>query len=151
MIFVKKRLCRIFAAFVIAGSIFSAPAMAIDLGDILKDVAGVAVGGFVIDQIAGPINEFINTITFNKGAKVEGHTKVVPIVSLGSGTRIGAAQVSGPRQEGVSKVKAVVAIETTFRDRFRVKILIPVDSVNPIQRFVRVQGVGVSAVIDFKL
>ncbi len=151
MILLKSGVRRLIAASILSWSIFSAPAMAIDLGDVLKDVAGVAVGGFVIDQIAGPINDFINTITFNKGAKVEGHTKVVPIVSLGSGTRIGAAQVAGPRQDGVAKVKAVAAIETSFRDRFRVKILIPVDSVNPLQRFVRVQGVGVSAVIDFKL
>lgn len=152
MISIGKKIGRFTATAVLSGSLFAGtPAMAIDLGDVLKDVAGVAVGGFVIDQIAGPINDFINTITFNKGAKVEGHTKVVPIVSLGSGTRIGAAQVAGPRQDGVAKVKAVAAIETTFRDRFRVKILIPVDSVNPLQRFVRVQGVGVSAVIDFKL
>ncbi|PIE53803.1 MAG: hypothetical protein CSA35_09365 [Dethiosulfovibrio peptidovorans] len=128
-----------------------APAWAVDLEDILKDVAGVAIGGFVIDQIADPINKFINTVTLNRGAKVQGHTKVVPIVSLGSGTRIGAAQVAGPRKDGVSRVRAVAALETSFKNRFRVKILIPVDSVNPLQRFVRVQGVGVSAVIDFRL
>lgn len=152
MISFRKSAGRFVAGVLISGSLLvGSPAMALDLGDVLKDVAGVAVGGFVIDQIAGPINDFINTITFNKGAKVEGHTKVVPIVSLGSGTRIGAAQVAGPKQDGVAKVKAVAAIETTFRDRFRIKILIPVDSVNPLQRFIRVQGVGVSAVIDFKL
>ena len=31
------------------------------------------------------------------------------------------------------------------------KILVPVDSENPVQRFRRVQGVGVSAIIDFRL
>ncbi len=151
MINLKLIVGRVASVGLLLGSFLSGPAMAIDLGGLLTDVAGVAVGGFVIDQFADPINDFINTITLNKGAKVEGHTKVVPIVSLGSGTRIGAAQVAGPKKDGVSKVKAVAAIETSFKDRFRIKILIPVDSTNPLQRFVRVQGVGVSAVIDFKL
>lgn len=120
---------------------------AFDLGDLV----GVIGGGFVVSTIAGPINDFINTITLNKGVKVEGHTKVVPIVSIGSGTHIGAAQISGPRGEPVGMTKAVAQIEATFRDRLRVKILVPVDSENPVQRFRRVQGVGVSAIIDFKL
>ncbi|MCF4150695.1 hypothetical protein L2W58_02675 [Dethiosulfovibrio sp. F2B] len=143
--------CAVLAAGWITVALWTTPALAVDLGDILKDVAGVAVGGFVIDKVAGPINDFINTVTFNKGAKVEGHTKVVPIVSLGSGTRIGAAQVAGPKKDGVSRVKAVASLETSFQGRFRIKILVPVDSVNPLQRFVRVQGVGVSAIIDYKL
>ncbi|MCF4113910.1 MULTISPECIES: hypothetical protein [Dethiosulfovibrio] len=147
----SRKVCAVLAAGWIALGLWTTPASAIDLGDVLKDVAGVAVGGFVIDKVAGPINDFINTVTFNKGAKVEGHTKVVPIVSLGSGTRIGAAQVAGPKKDGVVRVKAVASLETSFRDRFRIKILVPVDSVNPLQRFVRVQGVGVSAVIDYKL
>lgn len=140
-----------FVAFAVSVTLFCGTASALDLGDILKDTIGVVAGGFVIDQIAVPLNNFINTITFNKGAKVQGYTKVVPIVSLGSGARIGAAQVAGPKQNGVNRVKAVAALEADYKDRVRVKILIPVDSENPIQRFVRVQGVGVSAVIDFKL
>ncbi len=120
---------------------------AFDLGDLV----GVIGGGFVVSAIAGPVNDFINTITLNRGVKVEGHTKVVPIVSIGSGTHIGAAQIAGPRGEPVGTTKAVAQIEATFRDRLRVKILVPVDSENPVQRFRRVQGVGVSAIIDFKL
>ena len=139
------------AAFAISATIFCGTASAIDLGDVLKDVVGVVAGGFVVDQIAVPLNNFINTITFNKGVKVEGYTKVVPIVSLGSGARIGAAQVAGPKKNGVDKVRAVAALETDYKGKVRVKILIPVDSENPIQRFVRVQGVGVAAIIDFKL
>ncbi len=121
--------------------------LALDLGDLI----GVIGGGFVVSAIAGPINDFINTITLNRGAKVEGHTKVVPIVSIGSGTHIGAAQVAGPRGEVIASTKAVAQIEATFRSRLRIKILVPIDSENPIQRFRRVQGVGVSAIIDFKL
>lgn len=117
----------------------------------LGDLIGVVGGGFLVSTIAGPINDFINTITLNKGAKVEGHTKVVPIVSIGSGTHIGAAQVAGPRGDAISSTKAVAQIESTFQKRLRVKILVPIDSENPLQRFRRVQGVGVSAIIDFKL
>ncbi|MDI9371279.1 MAG: hypothetical protein GX181_08695 [Synergistaceae bacterium] len=120
---------------------------AFDLGDLI----GVIGGGFVITTIAGPINDFINTITLNRGVKVEGHTKVVPIVSIGSGTHIGAAQVAGPKGEPVGSTKAVAQVEASFRDRLRVKILVPIDSENPLQRFRRVQGVGVSAIIDYRL
>jgi hypothetical protein len=122
-------------------------AWAFNLGDLI----GVIGGGFVVSAIAGPLNDFINTITLNKGAKVEGHTKVVPIVSIGSGTHIGAAQVAGPRGDAITSTKAVAQIEATFMDRLRVKILVPIDSENPVQRFRRVQGVGVSAIIDVRL
>ncbi|ADE57589.1 MULTISPECIES: hypothetical protein [Aminobacterium] len=140
----KKKLAAVVLAFVIS---LSGMAWAIDLGDLI----GVVGGGFIVSQVAGPLNDFINTVTFNKGAKVEGHTKVVPIVSLGSGTRIGAAQVAGPRGEAIQKTKAVAQLEVTFRDRLRTKILIPIDSENPVKQFKRVQGVGVSAIIDFRL
>ena len=122
-------------------------AWAFNLGDLI----GVIGGGFVVSAIAGPLNDFINTITLKKGAKVEGHTKVVPIVSIGSGTHIGAAQVAGPRGDAITSTKAVAQIEATFMDRLRVKILVPIDSENPVQRFRRVQGVGVSAIIDVRL
>ena len=126
---------------------FGSGAWASGLGDLI----GVVGGGFLVSAIAGPLNNFINTVTLNKGAKVEGHTKVVPIVSLGTGTRIGAAQVAGPRGDSIEKTKAVAQIEATFRDRIRAKILVPVDSENPVKQFRRVQGVGVSAIIDYKL
>lgn len=142
-----KPLRKPLAALLAAGMIFSGSAMALDL----KDLVGVVGGGFLVSAIAGPLNDFINTVTFNRGVKSEAHTKVVPIVSVGTGTRIGAAQVSGPSEDGVGNTKAVAQLEVTFRDRFRVEILIPIDSENPLERFRRVHGVGVSAVIDYKL
>ena len=140
----KKKTLALILASVLA---LSGTAWAFNLGDLI----GVVGGGFVVSAIAGPINDFINTITLNKGAKVEGHTKVVPIVSIGSGTHIGAAQVAGPRGDSINGTKAVAQIEATFQNRLRVKILVPIDSENPIQRFRRVQGVGVSAIIDLRL
>lgn len=145
MRFTKIKKC--IATILLLGVLFSGSALAVDL----KDLLGVVGGGFLVSAVAGPLNDFINTVTFNKGAKVEGHTKVVPIVSLGTGTRIGAAQIAGPKGDAVNSTKAVAQIETAFKDRLRVKILVPIDSENPLQRFRRVQGVGVSAIIDYKL
>ncbi|MBL3593237.1 MAG: hypothetical protein JMJ93_06955 [Synergistaceae bacterium] len=123
-----------------------APAQAFDLGDLI----GVVGGGLLVKTIAGPINDFINTVTLNRGVKAEGHTKVVPIVSVGSGTSIGAAQVAGPKGV-VETTKAVAQLDVSFQDRIGVKILVPIDSENPLQRFRRVQGVGVAAIIDYRL
>lgn len=120
--------------------------MAVDLGDLI----GVVGGGFLVKAVAGPINDFINTVTFNKGVGVEGSTKVVPIVSFGSGTKIGAAQVAGP-EKAVNSTKAVARLDLSFQGKIGVNVLIPIDSENPLQRFRRVQGVGVSAIIDYKL
>lgn len=125
-------------------------ASAIDLKDVLKDGALILGGGMVVKALAPQLDSFINTITFNKGAKYEGFTKVVPIVSIGSGTHIGAAQVGGVTQSAVNKTKAVAQLEGDF-NRIRAKALIPIDSENPLQQFRRVQGVGVTAIIDVEL
>jgi hypothetical protein len=123
---------------------------AIDLKDILREGALIIGGGAVVKAIAGPIDEFINTVTFNKGAKLQGATKVVPIVSMGDGTHIGAAQVGGTSKAAVDKTQAVAQIETPFKG-IRVRILVPIDALNPLSQFRRVQGVGVTAIIDVKL
>lgn len=128
----------------------SLPASAIDIGDILKKGALIVGGGAVVTAIAGPINDFINTVTLNKGAKFQGHTKVVPIVSFGSGTHIGAAQVGGHSRTAVNNTQAVAQLEVDFKG-VRAKIHVPIDSLNPVERFRRVQGVGVTAIIDVKI
>lgn len=118
-------------------------ATAIDLGSILKG-AGVAI---LVDRFSGQLNSFVNTITLNRNLGVGQATKVVPILSLGSGGYVGAAQVTGPAN-AVDRVQAVAQIEGNFSGRtFRAKALVPVNarSVTNIQR---VTGVGVSAVID---
>lgn len=119
---------------------------AFSLGDILK-VGGIAI---LIDKFAGPLNSFINTLTFKSGGSHEYATKVVPIITIGSGGYVGAAQVMGT-EELVDEVKAVIQVEGNFNgSQFRVKALIPIDSKNPTN-FSRVQGVGVSAMIDVKI
>ena len=124
-------------------------AQAIGLGDILK-VGGI---GFLVDQFAVPLNNFINTLMAQHNATPEFATKVVPILTvgvLGNSGYIGAAQVMGP-QHLVDKVQAVVQVESSFNgNMFRVKGLIPIDNKIPVN-FTRVSGVGVSAMIDVRI
>jgi len=141
-----SRTRKIIAAVAVGVTLFSGAAMAVDFGDLI----GVIGGGLVVGALGGQINDFINTVTFNRGVGTDEETKVIPIVSVGSGTSIGAAQVAGPKA-AVEKVKAVAELAVSFRDRIGVRILIPIDSANPLERFRRVQQVGVSAVIDYKL
>ncbi len=142
----KKRIIIGLLVFCLA-SVAAIPAtQAFGLGDILK-VGGIAI---VIDKFAGPLNNFINTLTAKHGAGSDYATKVVPILTFGSGGYIGAAQVIGP-QDLVDRTEAVVQIEGNFNgNQFRVKALIPIDSKNPVN-FSRVNGVGVSAVIDVRI
>lgn len=140
----KTALGLMLTVMLMAGSISMVSAFG--LGDILK-VGGI---GFLVDKFAGPLNSFINQLTFKHGAGSDYATKVVPILSLGSGGHIGAAQVIGP-QELVDKTSAVIQIEGDFNgNQFRVKALIPSDSKNPAN-FSRVHGVGVSAIIDVRI
>ena len=118
---------------------------AIGLGDILK-VGGIAI---LVDKFSGPLNSFINTITAKHGAGSDYATKVVPILSFGSGSHVGAAQVTGA-QNLVDQTQAVIQVEADFNSQFRVKALIPINSKNPVN-FSRVQGVGVSAMIDVRI
>ena len=117
---------------------------------ILGDIFKVGAVGLVIDKFAKPLNNFINTLTAKHGASSEYATRVVPILTVGTGGYIGAAQVIGP-QELIDETEAVIQIEGDFNGRqFRVKALIPIDSKNPV-KFNRVHGVGVSAIIDIRI
>lgn len=120
-------------------------------GDVGRKVlTGLGIG-LLIDQLAGPLNDFINTLMMNNGAANRDATKVVPIITVGQGVEVGAAQVSGPEAQ-VKAVKAVIAINATFDKgrRLEVRALIPSGSKNPLQ-LQRVYGVGVTAIIDYHL
>lgn len=120
-------------------------ANAFGVGDIIK-VGGI---GYLVDRFAGPLNNFINTLLLRNKAEVGYATKVVPILSFGGGGYIGAAQVMGS-QDAVDQTQAVIQIEGDFNGNFRVKALVPINSKNPVN-FTRVNGVGVSAVIDVRV
>jgi len=120
-------------------------AFSLNLGSILK-VGGV---GILVDRFGGQINDFLNKILAQNNLSTTYTTKVVPIVSVGTNGYIGAAQVTSPASE-VERVEAVAQLEASFNNVARVKGLVPIDSKNPVNAS-RIQGVGVSAIIDLKI
>ena len=122
----------------------TAVTQAFSLGSILK-VGGVTV---LVDKFGGQINDFLNQLLMKNGVGTDYATKVVPVLSIGTGKYIGAVQVVGPTAQ-IDKVKAVGQLEGSFNDIARAKALIPLESVD-ITHLSRVQGVGVSAIIDLK-
>lgn len=122
---------------------------AFNLGSLLGGVVKVGGIGIVVDKFGGQIDSFLNKLLKQNNLSTTYTTKVVPIVSVGGKNYIGAAQVTGPESE-VSRVKAVAEITGSFNDLIQVKGLVPVDSVNPVGAS-RIQGVGVSAIIDVRI
>lgn len=117
---------------------------AFNLGSILK-VGGISV---LVSKYGDSINDFLNKLLMKNGVGTNYATKVVPILSVGTGKYIGAVQVVGPTEQ-VDKVKAVAQLEGTFNGIARANALIPIESLS-VSNLSRVQGVGVSATIDFK-
>ena len=120
-------------------------AQAIDLGDILK-VGGVV---WLVSQYDDEIDSFLTTALDERDAAAMGATKVVPILSLGRGGYIGAAQVVG-NPENVQRVKAVVQVEGRFGS-VRAQKLLPTATDRVSGNPDRAKGVGVSAVIEFEI
>jgi hypothetical protein len=123
----------------------SAAVYAIGLGDIAK-VVGV---GWLVSKYGDQIDRAITGALGEREAAARGATKVVPIISLGRGAHIGAAQVVG-NPENVAKVKAVVQVEGKFGN-LGAKVLLPTTTDSPSGSPERAKGVGVSAVIEFKI
>ena len=117
---------------------------AFNLGSILK-VGGISV---LVSKYGDSINDFLNKLLMKNGVGTDYATKVVPIVSVGTGKYIGAVQVISPSAQ-VEKVKAVAQLEGEFNGIARANALIPMATTN-VTNLNRVQGVGVSATIDFK-
>ncbi|MCX7925471.1 MAG: hypothetical protein N2554_06650 [Fimbriimonadales bacterium] len=116
------------------------------LDRILK-AGGIAL---LVDRLGGDIDRAINRLTNTKPDQ-NFTTKVVPIISAGNGAYIGAAQVMG-KPEAVRKVQAVAQIEGDFMGReVRLRALIPISTKNPQRSINRVEGVGVSGIIDIKI
>ena len=145
----KRLAIGVLAAAMIGAGTFS-QVSAFSLGSVLGGVAKVGGIGFLVDKYGASINSAINSVMMKEGAGTNYATKVVPIVSIGNKGYIGAAQVIGDADQ-VEKVEAVGQLEVSWNDKlFRIKGLIPMNSKNPTN-FSRVQGVGVSAVIDVRV
>ena len=119
-------------------------------GDRLKKL-GKGAGGFALTKaLAGPLDKFINTVTLNRNVPTEMATKVVPVVVVGSDLRIGAVQVTGPK-DAVDRVKSVVQIAEKFDDgKVGIEVLVPTTSLRP-RKFDRVEGVGITALVDVNI
>lgn len=124
---------------------WTVPAQALGLGDALK-VFGI---GYAVKHFGPQINSFINSILAQRGIAWEGTTKVVPIVSVGRGGYIGAAQVAGP-PDLVAQVKAVAQGELKIGS-FQGNALFPISTTDAKNGIKKVEGVGLSALIDFKM
>jgi hypothetical protein len=128
------------------------PAPGLTVPAIVKTIGiGAAVKAF-----SPALNTFINNLLQARDAQTQQTTKVVPILSIKLGVNtpgqaaVGAAQVSGPKAS-VDKVQAVAVLDANYQGSFSVRALVPVDSLEPWKRLVRVPSVGVSAIIDLKL
>jgi uncharacterized protein YwlG (UPF0340 family) len=116
------------------------------LDKILKG-GGIA---FLVSQFGKDINSALNKLTRTKDRTSTYATKVVPVLSAGTGTQVGAVQIMGPPSQ-VDKVSAVAQVESNFRALdLRIRALIPIATKN-VTNIKRVTGVGISGLIDVKL
>lgn len=76
--------------------------------------------------------------------------KIVPIISIGSGTRVGGALVAGASSR-LSEVVAVAQIEGTFQGSVRIRALVPVSTTNVVSNIERVPETAVIGLVDIKL
>jgi hypothetical protein len=142
---------RVKKIFLVAAIILVSLTVVVSYGSLLGSALKVGAVGVVVDKFGGQINGFVNKLTANKNVGTQQATKVVPIITLGSGGYVGAAQVMGTKQN-VAKCKAVVQIEgnAIFGSSVRAKALVPVGS-KTTSKIKRIYGVGVSAIIDIKI
>lgn len=141
----KHILIAVLVVAVLSLGLLSTAAPAISLGSILK-VGGIA---FLVSEYGNQIDKFVNNALGERHAEIRGQTKVVPILSIGRGGYIGAAQVVG-LQSDTQRVKAVVQGELRVGS-LRANAFFPIATKNATKSPERVPGTGVSAVIEFKI
>lgn len=133
-----------------AGLLGSTAAQAGPFDGILGKVVKVGGIGFLVKKFGPQMNKAINTLLQQKGVRYEGRTKVVPVLSVGNGAYVGAAQIQGEEKQ-VDQVKYCVTLEIPIQ-RVRGKAYFPVKSLTPGKSdFKPIKGTGVTAIIDFKI
>jgi hypothetical protein len=108
--------------------------------------------GAAVQKFSKDINKGINSLSGHKDSATI-TTKVVPIISGGINSRnaIGAAQVMGPKSK-VDQVNAVAQLEQDlFGKEIRLRAMIPITSKQILKDLKRVEGVGVSGIVDLRL
>mgnify|MGYP006910670726 CR=1 FL=1 len=139
-------------AFVLGIALGPQPARSIDLGGAIGDLVKVFGIAWVVNHFDKQIDRGINTFLQQHEAAIEGQTKVVPILRVGtkSSTAIGAAQVMGPTVQ-VRKVQAVAELQLDIGS-LRGRALIPISTKDAKMGGIKgVSGVGVSANIKFPI
>jgi hypothetical protein len=140
-------------AFVLGIGTQGTPARGLDLGGSFGDLVKIFGIGWAVSHYGDQIDNAINGILQQHDAKVEGLTKVVPVLAVGhGGTAIGAVQVMGPPDQ-VKQVQAVAEIQVAM-DRLRGRGLVPISTKSAgasSTSLKAVNGVGVSANIKFPL
>jgi len=133
----------------IAGAVLALFAVgATQVREIIK-IVGV---GAAVKQFGPQINSAINKLASHTDTTTRS-TKVVPIISAGINSRkaIGAAQVMGPKSL-VDKVQAVAQLDQDlFGNEVKIRAMIPVESQDVIKGIRKVDGVGISGIVDLKL
>jgi len=120
--------------------------------DAFMDLVKIIGVGAAVTSFASKFNDAINKLADQHDTPAM-TTKVVPILTGGINSRkaIGAAQVMGPRAQ-VDKVKAVAQIDQDLLGKeVKIRALIPIESKDVIRDIKRVEGVGVSGIVDLKL
>jgi hypothetical protein len=118
----------------------------------IESIIKVAGIGMAVQQFGPQINSAINSAVRHRDT-AQMSTKVVPILSAGVGGRqaIGAAQVTGPRRQ-IDQVTAVAQLDQDlFGRQVKARIMVPVSSQDVVRDIRRVDGVGVSAIVDLRL
>jgi hypothetical protein len=120
--------------------------------DVFMDLVKIVGVGAAVNQFAPQFNSTINKLSGHKDSQSV-MTKVVPIISGGLNSRkaIGAAQVMGPRSQ-VERVKAVAQLDQDlFGKEVKIRAMIPIETKDIVRDIKRVEGVGVSGIVDLKL
>ncbi len=108
--------------------------------------------GAAVKQFGPEINRSINGLTRHKDT-YDMTTKVVPIISGGINSRnaVGAAQVMGPKDK-VDQVQAVAQLDQDlFGREVKIRAMIPISTREIVKDIRRVEGVGVSGIVDLRL
>lgn len=82
-----------------------------------------------------------------KPGPVQLEQKVVPVISVGSGLRLGGALVTGPKAR-VQQVTAVAELDGKFGDAVRIRALVPVSTQNFMGNISRVPETSVIGLVN---
>lgn len=136
-------------AFVVASALVVSGAFA---GQGILEVVKIFGVGAAVKQFGPQINRTINSLSGHHDTG-SSYTKVVPIITagIGGGKSVGAAQVMGPKSK-VDLVQAVAQFQQQiFGNEVQIRAMIPISSREVFKDIKKVDGVGVSGIVDLKI